>query len=104
MGRQIVLGLVDIHASGVAHLDFQLANILVDASGLKIAGFACAHLAREHLTSSQGTPTFMAPEVRMLSHQMGDHRQADMWSLGVLLFMLYFGFPPFGAASDTDKC
>lgn len=91
LALQIAQGVRDIHACHVANLDLKPSNILIDTSfDLKIADFSCAHMADEDLELGLGTQHFMAPEMidRSLRTEDEDHRRADMWSLGVLLFVL----------------
>lgn len=57
----------------------------------------CIYRQGKNLTDKCGTPYYIAPEV---IH--GDYREhCDMWSLGVILFVMLFGFPPFDA-DDID--
>ena len=49
-----------------------------------------------------GTPVYMAPEMHQASEMPCKAQATDIFSLGVLLFMLAFGAPPFHAAVNTD--
>ena len=48
-----------------------------------------------------GTPGYMAPEI--LSHQPYQGHSVDLFALGVILFTLYSGHPPFGMANEKDR-
>jgi len=87
-----------IHSRGVAHRDLKPQNLLLEAlncdSGVKIANFGFAR--RVHtplsLTSGFGTPTYVAPEI-IKNHPHDE--SADMWSVGVIMYVLLVGYPPF---------
>jgi len=89
---QIAHGLRDIHNCRIANLDLNPSNILIDEYfGLKITNFSCAHLFDEKLEIGKwGSQQFMSPELidRSLKAIDEDLRNADIWSLGILLFVL----------------
>uniref|UniRef100_M4C4D8 Protein kinase domain-containing protein n=1 Tax=Hyaloperonospora arabidopsidis (strain Emoy2) TaxID=559515 RepID=M4C4D8_HYAAE len=93
--RQVVMGVVYLHASGVIHRDLKLANLLIDGDGVvKISDFGlAARLGEDHVTMC-GTPNFIAPEV--LTAQDEPYNEAvDIWSLGCILYCLLLGKAPF---------
>jgi serine/threonine protein kinase len=86
------------HDHHVAHRDLKPENLLLasesDDSNIKIADFGFAKKVKEpnSLTTQCGTPGYVAPEI--LEGKSYD-TQADMWSLGVIVYILLGGYPPF---------
>ena len=125
---QIVDALHYLHMNGVVHRDIKLQNILIGSDGtMKLCDFGFARRINFHntqtgskatptstndkrndialdyqmrncdlLSSIKGTPLYMAPEI--MQEKAYDHK-IDLWSLGVLLFELVTGKPPFVANS-----
>ena len=93
------------HAQGVVHRDVKPSNILVTADGhAKIADFGIAKLNLAHFTLPGrvlGTPAYMAPE--QLSGEGSDGR-SDLFSLGVILYVMVTGHSPFQGTSATTVC
>jgi len=86
------------HAEGIAHRDLKPENLLLmsktDDLHIKIAdfGFAKRTSSDECLSTQCGTPGYVAPEIlRGVPYGM----KADMWSLGVIAYILIGGYPPF---------
>jgi calcium/calmodulin-dependent protein kinase I len=86
------------HKHQVAHRDLKPENLLLtsesDDSDIKIADFGFAKKVKSpnSLTTQCGTPGYVAPEI--LEGKPYD-TQADMWSLGVIVYILLGGYPPF---------
>uniref|UniRef100_A0A667YRU7 Maternal embryonic leucine zipper kinase n=1 Tax=Myripristis murdjan TaxID=586833 RepID=A0A667YRU7_9TELE len=101
--RQIVSALAYVHSQGYAHRDLKPENLLIDEShNLKLIDFGlCAKpkggLGYELMTCC-GSPAYAAPELIQGKAYIGS--EADVWSLGVLLFALLCGYLPF----DDDNC
>jgi len=97
--RQIFEGINYMHSKKIAHCDLKPDNFLYaspDIPGqLKIIDFGMSKFVRrrEHFKAMCGTPYYMAPEV--ILGQYNEH--SDLWSLGVVMFVMLFGFPPFYA-------
>jgi len=92
-----------MHGESIAHRDLKPQNLLLkskdDHASIKIAdfGFACRVHTAQSLTTRCGTPSYVAPEI--LKNIPYD-QTADMWSVGVILFILLCGNPPF---ADNDQ-
>lgn len=87
------------HSRGVFHRDLKPENLLLDASGnLKVSDFGLSALSQQVrddglLHTTCGTPNYVAPEV--LNDRGYDGSTADLWSCGVILFVLLAGYLPF---------
>ena len=103
---QLVSAIGFMHSRGVAHRDIKPENILLSADGdLKLADFGMATLFEYHgkrklATTLCGSPPYVAPEVLSCSTQSGSKGSgyaadmADVWSCGVVLFVLLAGNTP----------
>jgi len=95
--------LAHLHAQGIVHRDLKPENLMyldkTPASPIKVTDFGLAKLiphdgVSHMMHSACGTPGYVAPEV--LKNEPGGYdSQCDMWSLGVILYILLCGFPPF---------
>ncbi|XP_039634145.1 maternal embryonic leucine zipper kinase [Perca fluviatilis] len=101
--RQIVSAMAYVHSQGYAHRDLKPENLLIDEDhNLKLIDFGlCAKpkggLGFE-LKTCCGSPAYAAPELIQGKAYIGS--EADVWSMGVLLFALLCGYLPF----DDDNC
>lgn len=97
--RQIVSAVDYLHANGIAHRDLKPENLLSAGSDgneiIKIADFGFSkNFGEEKLMTSCGSPGYVAPEV--LTSESYD-KSVDMWSVGVIIYILLCGYPPFYA-------
>ncbi|KAK1337371.1 hypothetical protein QTO34_001997 [Cnephaeus nilssonii] len=102
--RQICDGILFMHEMQVLHLDLKPENILcVNNTGhlVKIIDFGLArrYNPNEKLKVNFGTPEFLSPEV-VNYDQISD--KTDMWSMGVITYMLLSGLSPFLGDDDTE--
>lgn len=99
--QQLIDAVDYCHSKGVYHRDLKPENLLLDSQGnLKVSDFGLSALPQQGvglLHTTCGTPNYVAPEV--LSHQGYDGAAADVWSCGVILFVLMAGYLPF---DETD--
>ncbi|MFY9513380.1 MAG: serine/threonine-protein kinase, partial [Rubrivivax sp.] len=99
---QLLDALDHAHSNGVWHRDIKPANLLLTQDGrLKVADFGIARISSVNLTqvtSIVGTPGYMAPEQLMGKAIDG---RADLYSVGVLLYQLLVGKPPFSGTLES---
>jgi serine/threonine protein kinase len=103
IASQLLKGISAVHAMGVVHRDLKPANVIVSGNGvLKITDFGVARLtsaATTHVASDVlGTVTYVAPEV--LRGEVAT-KAVDLYALGVILYELLAGAPPFDDESPA---
>ncbi|KAM5313930.1 testis-specific serine/threonine-protein kinase 5-like [Glossophaga mutica] len=95
--RQLVSAVAHCHSSGVVHRDLKCENILLDDRGLlKLTDFGFANqsgIKKALLSTFCGSMAYTAPEILMSKKYSGE--QADLWSLGVILYAMVTGKLPF---------
>ncbi|XP_028449201.1 myosin light chain kinase 3 isoform X6 [Perca flavescens] len=102
--RQICDGLQHMHKMYILHLDLKPENILCVSrvtNKIKIIDFGLARIykPREKLRVNFGTPEFLAPEI--INYDFVSFN-TDMWSLGVITYMLLSGLCPFLGDDDNE--
>ncbi|GMH18959.1 hypothetical protein Nepgr_020800 [Nepenthes gracilis] len=99
--QQLIDAVSHCHSKGVYHRDLKPENLLLDSHGnLMVSDFGLSALPQQGvdlLHTTCGTPNYVAPEV--LSSQGYDGAAADVWSCGVILYVLMAGYLPF---QETD--
>ena len=100
---QLLDAMEHMQSRNVAHRDIKLENVLVDTSSmtLKVADFGYAAITTELLKSYRGTFTYMAPEIKE-GNKLYDGQKADLFSAGVVLFILVRGIFPFKEARKEE--
>jgi len=101
--KQLMGGVEYCHQEGVVHRDLKPENLLLGSDfSLKLADFGLSALTKPStlMFTECGTPGYMAPE--MLAGKGYDGALADLWSCGVILFIMLSGFPPFAKATMSD--
>ncbi|KAK7385422.1 hypothetical protein VNO78_31140 [Psophocarpus tetragonolobus] len=95
--QQLIDGVDYCHSKGVYHRDLKPENLLLDSQGnMKISDFGLSAFPEQGVSMLQttcGTPNYVAPEV--LSHKGYEGAPADVWSCGVILYVLIAGYLPF---------
>merc|ERR1712187_176261 len=99
----MLLALNYMHVRGIAHRDVKLENAMYDKRGsktLKMIDFGFSKMCDpdEVMEKACGTLTYVAPEVIKQNYTS----QCDLWSLGVIGFILLVGYVPFGG-DDHEK-
>ena len=106
--HQLLDGLQAIHGQGYAHRDLKPENLLLDKDyRLKIAdfGFATSFVREDDpssivkMATACGTKGYLAPEVLRGEKYV---QSVDLFAAGIILFIMYAGFPPFNDAVATD--
>lgn len=97
---EILLALEHLHGMGIVHRDLKPENILLDQDGhicLTDFGFAKEALTDGRTSTFLGTAEYMAPEI-ISGQEYG--KAVDFWALGILMFDLLTGEPPFRSKSE----
>lgn len=99
IARQIINAVEYLHEKGIAHRDLKPENLLSSGNeedeSIKIADFGFSKdFNEDKLQTSCGSPGYVAPEV-LTSESY--NKSVDMWSIGVIIYILLCGYPPFYA-------
>uniref|UniRef100_A0A8C9Y5I5 Protein kinase C n=1 Tax=Sander lucioperca TaxID=283035 RepID=A0A8C9Y5I5_SANLU len=100
---EVTSALMFLHRNGVIYRDLKLDNILLDAEGhCKLADFGmCKEGIKNGVTTTTfcGTPDYIAPEILQ---ELEYGASVDWWALGVLMYEMMAGQPPFEADNEDD--
>ncbi|GMY25663.1 CBL-interacting protein kinase 2-like [Fagus crenata] len=104
--QQLISAVDYCHSRGVCHRDLKPENLLLDDNGnLKVTDFGLSALAESKhqdglLHTTCGTPAYVSPEI--INRKGYDGAKADIWSCGVVLYVLLAGYLPFHDSNLMD--
>ncbi|XP_048593544.1 CBL-interacting serine/threonine-protein kinase 17-like [Brassica napus] len=108
MFQQLIDGISYCHNKGIFHRDLKLENVLLDANGhIKITDFGLSAVSQHFredglLHTTCGSPNYVAPEV--LANKGYDGAASDIWSCGVILYVILTGCLPFDDTNLAVLC
>ncbi|XP_041975027.1 obscurin-like isoform X5 [Aricia agestis] len=102
--RQMLRGLHHMHSNSIAHLGLTIGELLLSHAGsdeLKLCDFGLSRRIQfnKHAALDYGTPEYVAPEV---ARGEGVSFAADMWSVGIITYILLSGRSPFRGHNDME--
>jgi len=105
--KQMLRCIYYLHDNGIMHRDLKPENFLfvekdepVEKSTLKIIdfGLSCKFVPGDFKSTKAGTPYYVAPQVLAGKYDQG----CDVWSCGIIMYIMLCGYPPFYGENDTD--
>lgn len=104
--KQLLSAIAYCHSRSVVHRDLKPENIIIDSVtregkiNIKVIDFGAALFIppNSKIAALSGTPYYIAPEVLNGNYD----EKCDIWSIGVILFILLSGSVPFNGATDDE--
>lgn len=102
--RSILSGIQYLHANNIVHRDLKPENIMMvgnESMDVKITDFGLSRIVDEkgEMSTLCGTPQYMAPEILL---RMKYSSKADVWSIGVIIYVILSGRHPFNGPKIND--
>lgn len=100
--EQILMAINTCHKNSICHRDLKPENILFDSEGkIKVIDFGTAKKIDPEagIKGVKGTPYYVAPEI---IQQVNYNEKCDIWSIGVIMYILLTGNPPFNGDNDNQ--
>lgn len=90
---EILMALGYLHSHKIVYRDLKPENLLIDREGhMKITDFGFAKIVEDRTWTLCGTPEYLAPEI---IQSKGHGKAVDWWALGILIYEMLSGYPPF---------
>jgi len=108
---QVLAGIHHLHTHGIVHRDLKPENLLLSTkepnADVKITDFGLSEVFEPgqpmEMSRAVGTPGYLAPEVlELLDTGIPYGKEVDLWSIGVILYILLCGFPPFHGDTEDE--
>jgi calcium-dependent protein kinase len=105
--KQLIAALKHLHEMNIAHRDLKPENVIFATRGdskkihVKLIDFGLSKKFKEdfnQMRTKLGTPYYVSPEVLEGTYD----KRCDLWSLGVMTYMLICGYPPFNGKTDAE--
>lgn len=102
--QQVMTAINYLHKNKIVHRDLKPENLLLDSKSaepvLKLVDFGTSTKFDPNVKMNQklGTPYYIAPEVLSKNY----NEKCDVWSCGVIMYILLCGYPPFNAHNDNE--
>ena len=102
--KQVLSAITYSHQNNIVHRDLKPENILLEDKSsdlvVKIIDWGCAMSFKknEKMHNADGTPYYIAPEVLEGNYD----EKCDVWSCGVILYIMLCGYPPFNGETDDE--
>ena len=102
--HQLANALRILHQKGIMHRDIKPQNIFFKTENgekiIKLGDFSCSILIKDNTSDPIGTFLYSSPEI---ISEIEYNEKTDLWSLGITLFEIFFGYPPYGPNPPTNE-